>query len=361
MKRKTIALYDPYLDVMGGGERHILSIMEVLVNEGYEPVIYWDHDISREISEKLHITFKIPIEFRKNIFNAESMISRMTEIKSHDIFLYVTDGSYFFMPSEKSFIFCMVPKKDLYNMNMINKIKTANVQFISNSHFTNQLLSSWDINAQVVYPYIQEEFLQNFSEKKEKIILVVGRFFNHLHAKRQDLAIQWFTHFQKDNKDIGKYKLILAGSVKNEDQKYFKELQDLAKGNNAIEFQPNILFDDLLKLYKRADMYWHLAGYDVNIEENPENVEHLGITPLEAMASGCLVFGYNAGGLKELIQDGKNGYLFSSKEELFSKIGIALYDEINNQIIRKQAAEFVKDTFSYEVFKTRVKEVIQTS
>lgn len=360
MKRKTVALYDPYLDVMGGGERHILSIMEVLVNNGYDPVIYWDENLSKSIEDKLHITFKSPIQFRKNIFHSasESMLKRMNEIKACDIFLYVTNGSYFFMPSAKSFIFCMVPKKDLYNMNIMNKIKTANAQFISNSHYTSALLANWGIRSDVMYPYIQNNFLQNFSEQKEKMILVVGRFFNHLHAKRQDLAIEWFTQFQKNNSDIAKYKLVLAGSVKDEDQEYFKSLQKNAETNNSIEFKPNISFDELLTLYKDADIYWHLAGFGVNTQEHPENVEHLGITPLEAMASGCLVFAYNAGGLKELIQDGKNGYLFSSQEELFSKIGIALYDEINNQIIRKQAAEFVKDMFSYEIFENKVKEVM---
>jgi hypothetical protein len=43
---KKAALYDPYLDVMGGGEKHILSILQVLEHEGYEANVFWDHDLT---------------------------------------------------------------------------------------------------------------------------------------------------------------------------------------------------------------------------------------------------------------------------------------------------------------------------
>lgn len=360
MKRKTVALYDPFLDVMGGGERHILSIMKVLEDEGFDPTIFWDTNITAEIQNKLHLSFKSPITFKKNIFSmqSESVFSRLHEMTDFDIFIYVTDGSYFFTSAKKNFIFCMVPQRSLYNMTPLNKLKTINSTFISNSYFTKNIIQQWSVSSQVLYPYIQDEFLQNFSLKKEKSILVVGRFFKHLHAKRQDIAIKWFTQFQEDNKKLANYKLILAGSLKDEDKPYFDELQELAKGNNSIEFQPNVSFDELLKLYNKAEIYWHFTGIEVDPIQNPEKVEHLGITPLEAMASGCLVFGFNAGGLKELIQDGKNGYLFSTRDQLFSKMGYALFDEINREIICKQAHQFVKDTFSYSQFAKRVKEVM---
>src|SRR5690606_27468423 len=159
---------------------------------------------------------------------------------------------------------------------------------------------SWHVKSEVIYPYISNEFFQNFSEKKQKYILVVGRFFTQLHAKRQDLAIEWFLELQKLNKCTD-YKLQLVGSVKDADKPYYDKLQQMAKGNENIEFYPNVSFKELLQLYKNAEIYWHMTGIDVDEKKYPEKVEHLGITPLEAMASGCIVFAYNAGGLKELI------------------------------------------------------------
>ena len=50
--KKRVALYDPYLDTMGGGEKHILQILKVLSEEGYEIDVLWNNaaiinDISR--------------------------------------------------------------------------------------------------------------------------------------------------------------------------------------------------------------------------------------------------------------------------------------------------------------------------
>lgn len=242
-------------------------------------------------------------------------------------------------------------------MTFANKVKTMNATFIANSKYTQQLLESWSVNSKVIYPFISEEFFENYSEKKEKNILVVGRFFKQLHSKRQDIAINWFNKFQKEGKLNG-YNLILAGSVKDEDKKYYDELQQMSKENKNIQFNPNCSFNELLKLYKNAEMYWHMTGFDIDEKINPEKVEHLGITPLEAMASGCIVFGYNAGGLKELITDNENGFLFSDSEEIYDKMqDVMNNEELKNQI-RTRALHFVKSQFNYSVFKKRVKEIL---
>ena len=40
MKKNAIGLYDPYLDTLGGGERHILSILQALAEQSRIAVIY---------------------------------------------------------------------------------------------------------------------------------------------------------------------------------------------------------------------------------------------------------------------------------------------------------------------------------
>lgn len=359
MKRKTVALYDPYLDVMGGGERHILSILKVLQEEEFDPIIFWNKDLTNQIQNTLHISFNPPVTFKKNIFNdpQESIFSRMDYVKQFDTLIYVTDGSYFFSTAKRNFIFCMVPQKSLYNMSAINKLKTMNVNFISNSQYTQGWLRKWGVSSEVIYPYISQEFLNNYSQNKEKKILVVGRFFKQLHAKRQDLAISWFNTFQSEGK-FKDYKLILAGSLKDEDQDYYHELQQMAHNNNAIEFYPNCSFDELLKLYNKSEIYWHMTGIDVDIKNHPEKVEHLGITPLEAMASGCLVFGYNAGGLQEIIKNDTTGYLFNSQANLLHKMEDILSDSKKKVLVQNAAQNYVKKTFDYSIFKERVKEVM---
>ena len=85
----------------------------------------------------------------------------------------------------------------------------------------------------------------------------------------------------------------------SENEHFVKTLTD----NNAnIEFKTNISFEELLSLYKKSEYYWHMAGIDVNEEKNPERVEHLGITPLEAMAGGAIVFAYDMVGYADAKQ-----------------------------------------------------------
>ena len=44
-KIKRVALYNPYLDTLGGGEKHILSILDVFAEQGYEINIFWDKNL----------------------------------------------------------------------------------------------------------------------------------------------------------------------------------------------------------------------------------------------------------------------------------------------------------------------------
>ena len=150
----------------------------------------------------------------------------------------------------------------------------------------------------------------------------------------------------------------MAGGLKNEDTKYFNEIKDVASNDNSILLLPNVPFTRLLDLYKRAMFYWHFSGYGIDEEKNPELVEHLGITPLEAMASGCITFCYKAGGVRELVKDRVNGYLFHTIEELVTKMKYVHTNQLLQQTIKNKAKNSVRQSFSYEVFKKKVKEII---
>ncbi len=348
--KKKIGLYNPYLATMGGGERLILSILQVLESEGYEISIFWDENLSEEIQNKLGITFR-SLQFVSNIFKHSGSFEKIKALSSYDMFFYVPDGSYFFSSAQQNFIYSMVPNKALYRRTLLNKIKLYNWKFITISEFSKKCLSDLQIPSQIIYPYLPTSFFEPILNSKEKIILNVGRFFKQLHSKRQDIAITWFKDLQKMNPAFAEYKLILAGSCMPEDEAYLAELRELAGDDPQIEFRINESFDTLLGLYDQAEYYWHMAGYGVDEAKNPEQTEHLGITPMEAMARGCLTFAYNAGGPKEIIQDHETGFLFSSQEELFQKMSTP--QEKKDQIIQR-ATQYVSEHFSYDIFKQNV-------
>lgn len=358
MKRKTAALYDPYLDIMGGGERHILSILQALELEGYEISIYWDKNVSADIRTRLNLQFK-HLTFLPNIFSFPSPIQKIQKLSSFDVFFYVTDGSYFFSSAKKNFVFCMVPNKKLYQMSLLNRIKTSNYKFISNSSYTKEWMKKWGVNSEVVYPYVSQELLDIdlAHTEKEKIILSVGRFFPHLHAKKHEEIIEAFGKFYEKHPD---FRLVLAGGVKNEDMGYFKSLENIASKHKNIVLKPNIAHEELVQLYRTSMFFWHFAGYGVDEEKNPDRVEHLGMTPLEAMAAGSIPFCYRAGGPKEIIQEGKNGYLFLTVFELLEKMERLLTDPQQCQPMKIAARQLIKNKFSYEAFKERVADTILT-
>ncbi len=360
MKKRKATLYDPYLDTLGGGEKHILSVLQVLEEEGIEPYIFWDSDVTELIHNKLNITFR-NIHFLPNIFKERksSSIEKFLQLGQFDFFFYVTDGSYFLSSARKNFVFCMYPKKDLYQRTLVNQIKTMNYQFIANSYYTNSWLKQWGVTAQILYPYLDSEFLNTDRKlKKEKIILSVGRFFPHLHSKKQDIVIKTFQQLRKDVPQLKDFKLVLIGNLKDEDKSYFESLKELAENDPSILLKPNVSFNELIDFYKKSLLYWHFAGYNVDENVTPELVEHLGIAPLEAMSFQCIVFCYNVGGPKEIVKNGENAFLFHSVDELKRQV-ISITENVQQQrVMQRNAREFVSNNFNYEVFKTRVQQLI---
>ncbi len=350
-RTRKAALYNPYLDTLGGGEKYTLSILQVLDDLGFHIDIYWDEDLTSAIKDRLNIEFK-NLTFVPNIFKSKSIfLKKLTILKEYEIFFYITDGSYFISSAKKNFVYAMVPDRHLYS-GFLNKIKLLNWRFITHSRFTQKFLAKWGITSDVLYSYLSDDFLSvKETTKKEKIILTVGRFFTHLHAKKHDEIIKVF----KSNKQKLKgFKLVLAGGLKQEDQEYFAKLKMLAGNDPDIVFKPNLPFSELLDLYKKSLVYWHFAGFGIDEEKNPEAVEHFGLTPLEAMSSGCMTFVYGAGGPAETIIDGENGFVFQSERELIKKTLEILSDEKKQNTIRKNALSYIKDNFSYDVFRKNV-------
>lgn len=355
MKIKKVALYDPYLDVLGGGERYILSILKVLEDKGFQINIFWNKNISREIQNKLNLRFENLI-FLPNIFQNSNFLKKTLFLKNFDIFLYVTNGSYFFSTAYKNFVYAMVPANKLYKSSIINKLKLLNYKFITHSQFIKNYLTQLNISSKLIYPLISDDYinLNIHTVKKDKIILSVGRFFEHLHSKRQDLMIKLFKKIQQIYPLFKDFKLILVGGLKDEDNQYLNKLKTLANNDPNIVLTTNISYMQLINLYKKSLLYWHFTGYGVDEDKHPEQVEHLGISPLEAMASGCITFCYKAGGPKELIDDGNTGFLFLNEDDLFKKIINVLNNNSLQLEIRNNAKNYIKKNFSYEIFKQNV-------
>lgn len=279
------------------------------------------------------------------------------QTKEYEYFFYVTDGSYFFSLGKRNYIFCMYPQASLYRPTWLNRLKWSRFEFVANSHFTKSFIDWWTgKKSQVIYPYIDVSPLEKVRAfKKDKIILTVGRFFKHLHAKRQDILIKAFKQLQLKDEAFKDFKLYLIGGLKKEDKAYFNELKVLAEENKSIIFLPNAPYDVVSQYYQKALFYWHAAGYGVDERVHPEAVEHLGMAPLEAMAAGCITFCHANGGPKEIITHGENGFLYNTGDELVEQT-VRIYGEENKmKLVSYKAREYMKKHFVYEIFHQKIR------
>jgi glycosyltransferase involved in cell wall biosynthesis len=348
-------IFDPYLDTLGGGERYVLTVAEILSQNGYDVDLFWDGDTNLLNKASSRFELKLDnIHFVPNIF-ANNIAKRLLLLQKYDLIFYLSDGSVPFLFSRQNYLHFQVPFTKSQK-NILNYLKFKLVdQVICNSKFTQKFTTqNYTAKNVVLYPPVD---ITKFSiSKKEKIILSVGRFDNILNAKRQDVLIN---SFKKLSPSANGWKLVLAGgSLQSSDKnQYLKDLQKQAIGF-PIEFSINPDFSILKNLYSHASIFWHAAGFGVDEVVHPEATEHFGMTVVEAMSAGLAPIVTNRGGLPEIITHQQNGYLFETESELISQT-IAL---INNPKLLSTISIAAKNTstqFSKQIFQDNLLKLIK--
>jgi len=356
-----IALYTPYLDSLGGGEKYLLDIGLALHSLGYEVHLL---TTNQTIKEKIVAKFGPQYAFIKLFPNwtASNFLTKLKLSRSFHAFFYQPDGSYFFSLAPKNFALLQVPTKALLPQSFSQKLKFSNWTPIFNSQFTKKFfvkLNAAFTNSKVLYPTVDQSFLSEKITNKEKIILNVGRFFNHLHAKKQEVLIAAFIEATKKNHEFANYQLVLCGSCQKEDQKYLDTLRALIKEQNNIRLFVNPDKQTLLSMYKKAVIYWHSAGYNENLSINPQNAEHFGISVLEAMSMGCIPIVHNSGGPTEIVQNTVSGFTYSTKEELINLTKKVINNKEQQQKLALAAQKQAQDRFGFEIFTEAVANLLK--
>ena len=130
------AIYDPYLDTLGGGERYCLTIAEILLKNNYQVDLFWSGDpsliskaeerfsldlkgikiipdIFSVIPEKLDLsedeesipdvnrTFDIPQKIKSKI---EKNFKKFSQSSQYDIIFYLGDGSVPFLFGKQNYL-----------------------------------------------------------------------------------------------------------------------------------------------------------------------------------------------------------------------------------------------------------------
>lgn len=351
-QKPKIGFYSPYLSMFGGGERYLLSIAKSL-SDDFEVSLFGPIEIKKE-AERLFGLDLEKIKFTDDaVFRRKSLLNKTFKLTAYNKFFYMTDGSLFFSPLKENFLIIQSPAH-IPKLNLLNKIKLRDWKILCYSRFMADIIfSKLERQAYILPPPIDIPAFEK-KEKKENLILTVGRFFPYPHNKKQDMLLAIFKkYYQKVFKD---WHFVIAGGLKEEGgRKIVEELQKESKGY-PVEVQVNLPFSKLCRLYAKAKIYWHSAGFEEDLVRYPERAEHFGITTLEAMASACVPVVFAGGGQIEIVESGENGFLWQNEKELVEKTkklqDVDCYTKMSRQA-QKRATDY-----SFKNFNEKLEKII---
>jgi glycosyltransferase involved in cell wall biosynthesis len=213
----------------------------------------------------------------------------------------------------------------------------------------------WQRDPLVINPPIDVPEREPAWDRKENIIVSVGRFFTGGHAKQQDLMVRVFRDLCEAG--LQGWELHLAGSVHRDGQNAgnYERVVELARGF-PIRFHPDAPYETVQDLYDRAAVYWHAAGYKADTRD-PSTLEHFGMTTAEAMGHGAVPVVIASGGQPEVVEDGTTGYLWRTLDELKSRT-LALTREPQLRQELAEAARRSSHRFSRASFRRKMVEAL---
>lgn len=340
------AIFNPYLDTLGGGERYTSVFAMVLAKNGYDVDLEWKEEGIKNTLEK---RFGIKL-------GGVRVVKDIKRGDGYDLCFWVSDGSIPLLQARNNTLHFQVPFHGVGGRSLLNRMKLFRInKIVCNSNFTKSFIDKeYGVNSIVIYPPVNVESIK--PKRKENLILFVGRFSQILQSKGQDVLIKAFRKMY--DYGLKDWKLVLAGGTEIGVGDYIEKLRKMASGY-PVEIIESPDFKTLKDLYGKAKIYWSASGFGVNEDKNPEKVEHFGITVVEAMAGGAVPVIYNSGGHKEIVEENVSGVLWETINSLTKETWNIVKDE---RFLRRFAIESRKSSEKYSVdsFERRiVSEILQ--
>lgn len=355
---KQALIFSPYIDTFGGGEVYTLNFAQCLSRHDFDITLatnststlnnarqYLNIDLQARIDSQLHCLLTSPT----------NLITKYQQLKNFDLCFFLSDGSLPFLFSATNILHFQVPFTSL-KPSFITKLKLKNIHhLVCNSRFTKTIIDrQLNTNSQVIYP--PTNLLSGKIVVKKNIILSVGRFTQTLHNKRQDILIHAFKQLVDTHK-LTNWQLVFIGSLQeNESQSFLNQLKKQAH-HYPIKFLTNVSHTTLQKYYRQAKIFWLATGFDIDAAKQPELVEHFGLSTVEAMSAGAVPVVINKGGQKEIVTPAKDGFLFSSTDELIDKTQQLIQSP---QVLHQLSSQAIKTSakYSYQRFCQQVSQLL---
>jgi glycosyltransferase involved in cell wall biosynthesis len=367
IRKPRIAIYDHAFHFIGGAQKYGLSLISVLQDEFDITIIankevnlrdffrWYNLDLSKcrikilklPFYEKRNVEHLDPACISKETGNPFHLISR--ESGNYDIFINNSMNEMVYPLSNISILICHFPERRPKTFFYADYYTSV----IYNSRYTEEWIRrKWKFSPhQHIYPPVDMEIAEENS-LKEKIILSVARFEPE-GTKRQLEMIEAFLNLKKAYPKIMKeWRFILAGGS-NPNNPYLSRLKRIMAKNpdTDIELKINAAGQEIKSLYRDSVLFWHLCGLTHN---DPAEIEHFGMTIVEAMQNRMVPIVFDGGGPREIVDNGKNGFRVKSKAELMDYSLLLFTDETFFKRLAENAQKKSR-IFSRKIFEKKVR------
>jgi glycosyltransferase involved in cell wall biosynthesis len=220
--------------------------------------------------------------------------------------------------------------------------------YCTSEHCKEWLKKHWHVGSKKIVLFSD---IKVKKQKKENILLSVGRLTKD---KNHEFMINCFRKIY----DLGskRYKYVIAGTAL-EDQDYLRKLRKISEGY-PIEIKRDLPKNKLSSLYNKSKIFFHAKGYGVNEEKKAQDLEHFGLVTVEAMSCGSVPITINKGGQKEIVEHGKDGFLYNDWREAVNSLKELMLNEKLRNKMSKEAVKKAKN-FSVKRFYNQIDRIIK--
>lgn len=368
----TIGMYSPYLPKhFGGGERHFLTTAAYLSQSHSVEILI--EKIPNDLDSKI-TTYERRFDLDLSAVHwrasglaggRQSALATLRETARYDAFFYLTDGSLFLNGSQRGILHVQIPFSQ--PLSFFNRLKLKTWQVLNtNSEFTKSVIErSWQRPVDVVHaPFVDTAAVPEKTPTKSNDILTVGRFVEPNSAgqnKRQDVMIDAFITGYLEKRWPKDTTLHVVGAVEPGEHHaaFLKALQEKAH-EYPVKFHVDVDNETVVKLYAQSKIYWHATGFEVDDLAHPELTEHFGMTPIEAMAWGCIPIVVPKGGLTETIEPEVSGLTYQTIPELIAQTSRVFSFSKNELSTWQQNARQAAERYSLPRFCQTMDHMIHT-
>lgn len=202
----------------------------------------------------------------------------------------------------------------------------ADVIIANSTHTKEQIQKYYSQTSKVIFPPVNIERFKTSTKKHRRGFVIVGR---QVPYKRFDLAVTACNELKLPLTVIG-------------DGPEHQKLRALA--GDTITFIKNAADKDVEQALHEAE------GYIFTSEED------FGISPVEALAAGCPVIAYKAGGALDYVKPGTNGLFFEEQTVSSLKQVLTSFDD---KYYSSSKISSSADRFSEQTFKKHMEKVMK--